>query len=154
MRGGELAALAARHNFKALRRTEMDGRDNGFDVLVVDTIGELGRIYSLADVVYVGGSLVPQGGHNILEPAAHGKPVLVGPHMFNFKDSYALFSGRGACDTVYDSVDLSEKILGLLADDGARAAMGREALAIIAENRGAASRSVRHIREIIGIFCQ
>jgi 3-deoxy-D-manno-octulosonic-acid transferase len=149
LRGGEVASLAAKQGLTVVRRTELDATTKSHDVIVLDTIGELGKIYSIGDVVYVGGSLVATGGHNILEPAAHGKPVIVGPHMFNFKDSYALFSGRGACDTVYDSADLGDKLLALLSDDAARAAMGEKALAIIKENQGAAARSVQHIWEVL-----
>ncbi|HWQ62200.1 MAG TPA: 3-deoxy-D-manno-octulosonic acid transferase [Negativicutes bacterium] len=149
LRGSEVAGLTAKYNLRAVRRTELDKAEGGHDVVVLDTIGELGKIYSIGDVVYVGGSLVARGGHNILEPAAHGKPILVGPHMFNFKDSYALFSGRGACDTVYDSDELGEKFLSLLGDAAARGAMGERALAIIRENQGAAARSVQHIKEVL-----
>jgi len=150
LRGSEVADLTAKYNLRAVRRTELDrAGDGGHDVVILDTIGELGKIYSIGDVVYVGGSLVARGGHNILEPAAHGKPIIVGPHMFNFKDSYALFSGRGACDTVYDSDELGEKLLSLLSDDAARSAMGERAMAIIRENQGAAACSVQHIKEIL-----
>lgn len=154
LRGSEVAGLTAKYNLKAIRRTELDGARGGHDVVVLDTIGELGKIYSIGDVVYVGGSLVARGGHNILEPAAHGKPILVGPHMFNFKDSYALFSGRGACDTVYDSDELGEKFISLLSDSAARDAMGERALAIIRENQGAAARSVQHMKEVLASIGQ
>jgi 3-deoxy-D-manno-octulosonic-acid transferase len=154
LRGGEVASLTEKYGLKAVRRTDLDKADGAHDVIVLDTIGELGKIYSIGDVVFVGGSLVATGGHNILEPAAHGKPILVGPNMFNFKDSYALFSGRGACDTVYDSVDLGDKFVSLLSDDAARTEMGEKALAIIQENQGAAIRSVQHISEVMASLTQ
>lgn len=150
MRAGELVSLALSRGFSAVARTGMAGTA-GHDVVVLDTIGELGKIYSVGDVIYVGGSLVPQGGHNILEPAAHGKPILVGPHMFNFKDSYALLGGRDACGTVYDGAELGDKMLYLLAHDDVRKAMGENALAIIRENRGAAAKSLAHIKEVMRI---
>jgi 3-deoxy-D-manno-octulosonic-acid transferase len=143
------ASLAGNYNLRTVRRTELTEKAGGHDVVVLDTIGELCKIYSIADVVYVGGSLVARGGHNILEPAAHGKAILVGPNMFNFKDSYALYSGRGACDTVYDSADLGDKLISLLGDEAAREAMGTQALAIIRENQGASVRSVEHIKELL-----
>jgi 3-deoxy-D-manno-octulosonic-acid transferase len=115
----------------------------------LDTIGELGRIYSVGDIIVVGGSLVSHGGHNLLEPAAHGKPILVGPHMFNFKDSYALLSDRGACATVFDGPELSEKIIHILKHPEIRTKMGDEALTIVHENRGAARRSVAHLKEML-----
>lgn len=154
LRGGELVAMAEKSGLKAVRRTEPAAGEQGHDVVVLDTIGELGRIYGIGDIVYVGGSLIPHGGHNILEPAAHGKPILVGPHMFNFKDSYALLSGRGACATVNDSAELAETISRLLQNEEERSAMGREALAIIRENRGAARRSLQHIKEILALYAK
>ncbi|MDR7866225.1 MAG: 3-deoxy-D-manno-octulosonic acid transferase [Sporomusaceae bacterium] len=154
LRGSEVVSLAEKYGLNAVRRTDLHKADGGHDVIVLDTIGELGKIYSIGDVVFVGGSLVATGGHNILEPAAHGKPILVGPNMFNFKDSYALFSGRGACDTVYDSADLGDKFVSLLSDASARAEMGEKALAIVRENQGAAIRSVQHISEVLATLPQ
>lgn len=122
---------------------------DGVTVVVLDTIGELGRLYALADLVFVGGSLVPHGGHNILEPAAHGKPIVVGPHMFNFKDTYALFSGRNACATALDAAELARRMRELLTDPALAGRMGREAAAIVSENRGAALRTVEQLTEII-----
>ena len=118
-------------------------------VVVLDSIGELGRFYSLADLVFVGGCLVSHGGHNILEPAAQGKPILVGPHMFNFRDTYALFSKRNACVTVLDGQELAQKTLELLQNKHTAEQMGREAAQIVAENQGAAVRTVEHLRQII-----
>ncbi|MBP2667121.1 MAG: waaA, partial [Firmicutes bacterium] len=122
---------------------------SGVNVVVLDTIGELGRLYNLADLVFVGGSLVPHGGHNILEPAAHGKPIVVGPHMFNFKDTYALFSGRGACMTVLDGRELLLRSLEILTDRPLAKRMGQEAAAIVLENQGAAARTVENLKQIL-----
>ena len=118
-------------------------------VVLLDTIGELGRFYSIADVVFIGGSLIPHGGHNILEPAVHGKAIVVGPHMFNFKDTYAMFSDRGACMTVLDAEELSEALLQLFSQEGKRNQMGSEALSIVRENRGAAVRTVKLLRDTL-----
>ena len=141
---GEIEArdAAARRNLTAEQRAEVR-------VVVLDSIGELGRFYSLADLVFVGGSLVSHGGHNILEPAAQGKPILVGPHMFNFRETYALFSKRNACVTVLDGQELAQKILELLQNKQAAEQMGSEAAQIVAENQGAAVRTVEHLRQII-----
>lgn len=118
-------------------------------MIIVDTIGELGKIYGMADIVYVGGSLVPHGGHNILEPAAHGKPILVGPHMFNFKDTYAMLSERQACITVSDSADLAQTLLNLLNNPELLNKMGQEALLIINENQGASHKSALYVKEVL-----
>lgn len=150
MRVDELTSLAANFGFVAKRRTLLLNKSsNDHDIVLLDTIGELGKIYSVGTIIYVGGSLVERGGHNILEPAAHGKPILVGPHMFNFKDTYALFSSRKACITVDNAITLAEKILYILNNEQVQQDMSRETLAIIDENRGAAYKSMRYLQEIL-----
>ena len=142
--------MASSFGFVALRRTELLKKQrHDHDVVLLDTIGELGKIYSVGTLVYVGGSLIAHGGHNILEPAAHGKPILVGPHMFNFKDTYALFSKREACRTVTDEATLIENIVHILDHDQVRIQMSEESLAIIEENGGAARNSMIYLREIL-----
>lgn len=146
-----IVELARRAGFTAELRSKMPetAKPGDINIVVLDTIGELGRLYSLADLVFVGGSLVPHGGHNILEPAAQGKPIIVGPHMFNFKDTYALFSGRDACMTVLDGAELAQKALEVLTDPALAARMGSESLSIVQENRGAAVRTVENLKEIL-----
>ena len=152
-RSGGIVELVRRAGFVAELRSKMPSltaeQRAEVRVVVLDSIGELGRFYSLADLVFVGGSLVSHGGHNILEPAAQGKPILVGPHMFNFRDTYALFSKRNACVTVLDGQELAQKILELLQNKQAAEQMGRDAAQIVAENQGAAVRTVEHLRQII-----
>jgi 3-deoxy-D-manno-octulosonic-acid transferase len=151
MRGEEIANLATNYGFKGILRTTLLSKpSDDHDVVVLDTIGELGKIYSIGTIIYVGGSLVPRGGHNILEPAAHGKPILVGPHMFNFKDTYALFSRREACVTVYDATTLGASVLEILNNEQLRLRMSQETLAIIKENRGASHKSVMYLKELLG----
>lgn len=150
LRSGKVVSLFQRHGFAAELRSKSETNSAcPVSVVVLDTIGELGRVYSLADLVFVGGSLVDHGGHNILEPAAYGKPILVGPHMFNFKDTHALFSGRNACATVIDGPALMDKALELLHDNAQASRMGQEAAAIVMENRGAAGRTVHALRQIL-----
>ena len=146
-----IVELFRRQGFTAELRSKMATMTDpaGVSVVVLDTIGELGRLYALAELVFIGGSLVPHGGHNILEPAAHGKPIIVGPHMFNFKDTYALFSGRDACATVLDGRELSLKILEILTNRALAQCMGQEAAAIVVENQGAAARTVENLRQIL-----
>jgi 3-deoxy-D-manno-octulosonic-acid transferase len=151
LRAGELIELAIKYKFVPVRRTKLAQEQTSatHNMIIVDTIGELGKIYGIADIVYIGGSLVPRGGHNILEPAAHGKPILIGPHMFNFKDTYAMLSERGACITVNDSANLAQTIVTLLNNPEKSQAMGQEALAIINENQGASHKSALHLKEIL-----
>ena len=150
-RSENIAELFRRQGFPAELRSRMPQVSDrpAVQVVVLDTIGELGRFYNLADLVFVGGSLAPHGGHNILEPAAQGKPIIVGPHMFNFKDTYALFSARNACVTVLDGTELARKTLEILADPALSGSMGREAAQIVRENRGAAVRTVEILRQIL-----
>ena len=149
LRVEEIASLATSFGFMAVRRTVLQkSHSEDHDIVLLDTIGELGKIYSIGTVIYVGGSLVPTGGHNILEPAAHGKPILIGPHMFNFKDTYALFSKREACITV-DAANLADKILYILNNEQVRLHMEKETLAIIDENRGAARKTMIYLHEIL-----
>lgn len=150
MRVDEIASLANEFSFVPARRTTLlANHGDRHDVVLLDTIGELGKIYSVGTIIYIGGSLVARGGHNILEPAAHGKPILVGPHMFNFKDTYALFTSRHACITVHDADSLANEILHILQDEQIRLQMSTEALKIIDENRGAAHSSMKYLREIL-----
>ena len=99
-RTNEIVRLVGHFGYEVGLRSKLlkiDGVRPQYPVLLIDTIGELGRIYSVGDVVFVGGSFINHGGHNVLEPAAHAKPILVGPSMQNFKDSYSLLSKVGAC---------------------------------------------------------
>lgn len=87
-------------------------------------------------MVFVGGSLIKHGGHNVLEPAAHAKPILVGPNMQNFKDSYALLSKVGACKMINNSAELTKEVLDIVGNDERRLQMGAASLQVIKENRG------------------
>lgn len=128
---------------------EMEGSRPEFPVLMLDTIGELGRIYAIGDIVFVGGSLVRYGGHNVLEPAAHAKPILVGPSMEDFKDSFSLLSKAGACRMVSDTAGLTEAFLEIADDDVLRKKMGDASIQIIRENRGAALKTIHYLTDLL-----
>jgi 3-deoxy-D-manno-octulosonic-acid transferase len=119
-------------------------------VLLLDTIGELAAIYGLADAVYVGGSMVEAGGHNILEPAGFGKPPLFGVHMENFQELANNFLARGAARQVTNPEDLGVAWIELLEDSARRKKMGEAARAVVEENRGATARTIGHITEVLG----
>ena len=106
-------------------------------IAVVDTIGELERVYGLADVVFVGGSLIPHGGQNVLEPAAQGKAVVFGPHVMNFSQEVALLAAAGGCRQVADVNELKVALREILADGEARARMGEAARQAVEAQRGA-----------------
>jgi 3-deoxy-D-manno-octulosonic-acid transferase len=110
------------------------------EVLLVDSLGELLDFYAGSDVAFVGGTLVPVGGHNLLEPAALGIPVLAGPHNFNGLDIARLLVGRGAAELIPDGATLGQRVSALLSDPATRARMGEAGRASIEENRGALER--------------
>lgn len=150
LRAAEIAATTKIFGMTVKTRTALNKKaETGHDVVILDTIGELGKVYSIGDVVYVGGSMVSHGGHNILEPAAHGKAIIVGQNMFNFKDTHSLFSKRNACITVKDAVELGVNILKLFRDSSLRHEMEAETLAIVQENRGAARESAVLLRQLM-----
>lgn len=135
----ELGARLREAGFATQRLTELR-RGTPVDPgqpLVVDTIGELERVYALADLVFVGGSLVPHGGQNMLEPAAQGKAVLFGPHTDNFDQEAALLLAAGACRKVADAAELERELARLLADAAERERMGRAGMEAVAAQRGA-----------------
>ncbi len=115
------------------------------EVIVVDTVGELATLYALADVAFVGGSLVPIGGHNILEPIAAGTPTVHGPHLDNFAAERLLFTEGGASVQVDDVASLTERVRVLLAEDADRVARIDRGFEILAEHRGAARRMLERL---------
>lgn len=119
-------------------------------VLLVDRMGCLLNLYSLADVVFCGASLVELGGQNVLEPASWGKPVLYGPHMDDFAEARDLLEAAGGGRTVRDWEDLTNQMLNLLSDSRAAKEMGARALSCIQSRRGAAARHAAVIRRVIG----
>ena len=145
-RGGEVAALLQGAGVAWHRRTRPQGRR---PVLLLDTVGELSGVYAAADVAFVGGSLVPAGGHNILEPAAHGVPVLFGPHMENFAEIRRVVLERGGGAQVRDREDLARRLEGLLDRPDRRRAMGEAGMALIRENRGALRRTVELLEALL-----
>lgn len=150
LRVREVLAICHSAGFKTARRTELlEAPSEEHDIVILDTIGELGKVYSVGDVIYVGGSLISHGGHNILEPAAHGKAIIVGFNMFNFKETHALFTKRKAVITVQNSGELAKEVVRLFENDAERHRMETETLAICSENKGAARRSAVLLHEML-----
>lgn len=149
-RGAEVAAAIAARGLRLARRSSGDDRTLlGVQVYLLDTLGELGLHYAVADVAFVGGSLVPTGGHNVLEPAALGVPVLVGPHTHNFREIVEWMLARGAAAAVRDGAGLAGAVAALLADPARRAAMGEAGEALVADHRGAVGRVVEVMRPLL-----
>ena len=153
-RADEIAKLASSYGYETGYRSVMKEQKEArksYPILLIDTIGELGRIYAIGDVVFVGGSFSNTGGHNVLEPAAHAKPIIVGPSMQNFKDSYALLSKVKACKMVNNTTELTNEFLDIMNNDERRQAMGDASIQVIRENRGADVRSIMYLKELLDL---
>ena len=149
-RFGEVEQLARDEGFRTARRSALTiDEEPAADVVVLDTIGELAELYRLATIAFVGGSLVPTGGHNILEPAVFGRPILFGPHMENFQEIAAAFLDAGAAVQVGSEWELESALRDLLDDPARRAALGRAAQAIVETNHGARERTLAAIAELL-----
>ena len=133
-----VAELLSRRQLRFTRRS--GGGGGGAQVLLVDTVGELESLYASADAAFVGGSLVPIGGHNLLEPAALGLPVLTGPHHFNGKDIARLMLDQGAALQVGNAQELAAALARLLADPQERRRIGDIGRHIVESNRGSVAR--------------
>jgi 3-deoxy-D-manno-octulosonic-acid transferase len=118
-------------------------------VLLLDTLGELLDWYAACDAAFVGGSLVPVGGHNLLEPAALAKPVLTGPHSFNAPEVAHLLEQADALTRVTDAASLGKAITALCNDPHTAQAQGARAAQAVAANRGAAARSLAELERLM-----
>jgi 3-deoxy-D-manno-octulosonic-acid transferase len=143
-----VATFLQQAKVRLFRRSQWNGESLSGAVLLIDSIGELSSLYALADIAFVGGSLVPRGGHNIIEPAQHGVPILVGPHTENFRDIVELFRGRDAVRVVAPS-DLSSAFLDLLANENQRRELGLRAAETLATQRGATQRTLQKLNELL-----
>jgi 3-deoxy-D-manno-octulosonic-acid transferase len=148
-RFGEVERLARDAGFVTARRSELPiDAEPRADVIVLDSIGELAQLYQLATAVFVGGSLVDQGGHNILEPAIFGKPVVFGPNMQNFKEIADTFLANDAAVQVQSDRELEEALLLLVTDPVRRARLGAAARALVEANRGAKDKTLAVIADL------
>ena len=109
-------------------------------VFLVDTMGEVPLFYAASDIAFVGGSLVPIGGHNLLEPAAQGVPIVTGPHLFNAQEIAEEFIELGACRVVADGDELATTVTYLLDNPAAASEMGGNGLSVLEQNRGSLQR--------------
>ncbi|HUK25933.1 MAG TPA: 3-deoxy-D-manno-octulosonic acid transferase [Terriglobales bacterium] len=129
-------------------RSHWNGEALAGKILLVDSIGELASLYGLGDLAFVGGSLVPRGGHNILEPALHGLPIVVGPHTENFRDVVGLFQRKDAV-RVAEVGKLARIFLGLLADKSEREGLGRRAAETAAAEKGATQITMQALEALL-----
>jgi 3-deoxy-D-manno-octulosonic-acid transferase len=151
-RAQEVEDLVVAHGFAAARRSRMATAPTPPDaVIILDTIGELARAYALGAAAFVGGSLVPIGGHNVLEPLALGKPALFGPYMSNFREIGAIVTEAGIGFPITDAATLAAQWSALLANPTLRRDIADRAAAVFAANTGAAQRSVAEIAHLVGV---
>ncbi len=147
-RFGSVARLCRRAGYSVVRRSRGDQTiDASVDILIGDTMGELQRLYSAADIAFVGGSLVRVGGHNLLEACAVGCPVLFGPHMFHFEEIGAMALDEGAGRQVHDVGSLAESVLLYLEQPDLRIAASTAARRLVAGNSGALDRTLDLIEQ-------
>lgn len=144
-----VASLLEKMAIRFWRRTVWKGEPLSGGVLLLDTIGELSALYALADVAFVGGSLVPRGGHNIIEPAKYGVATVVGTHTDNFRDIVSLFQRRDAV-RIADESQLPLVFMELLNSDAQRKALGQRAADTMRSQLGATGRTLTELRKLLG----
>jgi 3-deoxy-D-manno-octulosonic-acid transferase len=146
----EVEVMCRQEGFRTVRRKELaiDAEPRA-DIVLLDTIGELATVYQVGTVVFVGGSLVPTGGHNILEPALFGKPIVFGPHMQNFTEISELFLANVAAVQVRSEGELEQTLMALMTDPVRRARLGAAARALIDANRGAKDKTLAMVAELL-----
>ena len=145
----DVAILVRQMGIALHRRSRWQGEPLAGGVFLVDSIGELAALYALADVAFVGGSLVPRGGHNIIEPAQHGVAIVTGNHTENFRDIVGLFHSRDAVRIV-GLAELPLTLMHLLENDQERHALGRRAQETIQSQMGATSRTLEELKNLVG----
>jgi 3-deoxy-D-manno-octulosonic-acid transferase len=146
----EVERIARRSGWRVARRTELAvDSEPRVDVVILDTIGELAQLYQVATAVFVGGSLVDAGGHNILEPAVFGKPIVYGPYMQNFAEIARTFLDNRGAIQVQSDAELETVIVELLSDPVRRAGLGAAARALVEANRGAKAKTLAVIAQLL-----
>jgi 3-deoxy-D-manno-octulosonic-acid transferase len=146
-RADEVVGLIQSLQLRMARRSPGEQCDAATQVYLLDTLGELLPFYGAADAAFVGGSMVPAGGHNMLEPAALGVPVLFGPQIFNFENIGSLLTDSGAAVSVNDVDSLAAEVLKLLNDEKLRRQRGAAALAVVQGNAGALTAAMKMIEQ-------
>jgi len=144
-RAENIQQLCLRKGFTSVLRTAISSARAPYDILILDTIGELGRIYGIGGISFVGGSLVPEGGHNLLEPASFGRPVLFGPHTDDFVVMSQILAETGGGQVVKDSDELFETMKSLLMDRDLCQSMGKKASDFVEMNKGALERVITYL---------
>lgn len=145
----EVERLARDRGLQAVRRSALASPRPKGSIVLVDTVGELAAMYAVADVVFVGGSLVPVGGHNMLEPALRRKPVLFGPHVANFRESAEMLLAEGGASCVSDETELEHMLERLLESPALRQEMGRAGFDAVRKGQGAMERTLALVERFL-----
>jgi len=143
-----VADLLKQQNVPFQLRSQWRGSDIAGSIFLLDSIGELAALYALAQVAFVGGSLVPSGGHNILEPARYGAAILVGPHTENFRDIIELFRTNNAV-VVTDSSRLTQDFVALISNEANRIAFGKRARETVQKQLGATEKTLVALSQLL-----
>jgi len=154
-RTAEVAAMARDRGLRPVFKTRISNRKDlkkrvDEDLIILDTMGELDRIYGIGTVSFVGGSLVPIGGHNLLEPAAFGIPVLFGPYIHNFAAMSEALVEAGGGRQVVNGRELAAALRAFLRDEAMRGRAGAKASAFVEKNQGATERVLWHVKQCMG----
>jgi 3-deoxy-D-manno-octulosonic-acid transferase len=147
-RFGEVAQLLEQLGIRFWRRSLWSGDAIVGGVFLVDTIGELSSLYALGDIAFVGGSLVPRGGHNIIEPAQHGVPIIVGTHTENFRDIVGLFESQDAVRVV-GAAEFPLVLMDLISNEAERRALGRRGAETLRSQMGATEKTLRALEQLL-----
>ena len=153
-RANDVIKLIESAGLRCVRKTSLDkgekiGEHKYETVILVDTVGELLTIYSIADGVFVGKSLVPQGGQNVMEPAGLAKPIIVGPHTFNFHEEVQVLKEANAIEIVQNELALLNKMMYLLEHPDDAREMGKRAQSVVMKQRGATDRNLKVLKKIL-----
>jgi len=153
-RTGDVSRLIEKMGFIPVLKTRLDGSNYNWqnrkkEIILIDTVGDLEKIYSLSNYVFVGKSLVPSGGQNMMEPAGLGKPVVFGPHTFNFKEETGLLLKNSAAKMVGTEDELFKAIEFFIKNPDAAKEMGLKAQKVVNEKRGATEKNIEIIGKIL-----
>lgn len=148
-RSSRVASLCKKAGYQCVRRSKTEQVEDSVQVYIGDTLGEMSLLYAISDVAFVGGSLVKTGGHNILEPAALGIPVITGPHTFNFAEITKMMLKVNAAEQIRSSEQLAKVVLSYLRDANLRHNVGQNGKQLIKDNRGALEKLLKIIDDFI-----
>lgn len=150
-RAEEIHAMAEGRGLKCARRSRKESFASGSDVLILDTLGELAKVYAAGDITFVGGTLIPKGGHSLIQPILQGKPVLFGPHTFKTRDIAQMVLEAGVGFEVGGGEELARQGKALLADTEHRTRIDTICRRLVSENQGASSRCAELVAGLLGV---